>query len=96
MPSAEVMHLLNYEFGMTEQDEIEGGRLLAIHLGEVVIGAVEPGTKLDLAAAAPTEGLGDIFKRLKLGLNTGACGALIEALHGHPAESGHVDARDSE
>lgn len=58
---------------MSTEDEIEGRRLLAIHCGKIAIGAVEPGAELGLATAAPDEeGLGDILKRLKLGLNGGA------------------------
>jgi hypothetical protein len=96
MSGAEVMHLLRDEFGVSTEDEIERRGLLAVYHGEVAIGTDEPSMELGRASSAPKEGVCHVFKRLKFGLNSGACGGLIKVLLGHPAETGDVWTRDSE
>jgi hypothetical protein len=74
------MHLSGDELGVSTKDEIERRGSFAVYHGEIAIGAVEPGMELGHTSAAPKEGVCHVFKRLELGLNSGACGGLIKAL----------------
>lgn len=96
MSGAEVMHDLDDEFSVAAQDELERRGLFTVHRGEVGIRTVEPDVELGHVSAAPEEGVCHVFKRLKLGLNGGACGGLSNALLGHTAEASDVGVRDSE
>ena len=88
------MHLLCDEFGVAAKDEIERRGFPAVHLGEVAIGAIEPGAELGLAAATPQKDLGNLVEGLKGGLYTGAGGVLAKVLLGHSAKAGEVGERN--